>query len=72
MLVVEDRTFINGVLAQVTLGYFAQADDGAVYSFGEDVNVYSAGAVVSTRVHGDMVSMPTPLFSSCQPIPRAA
>ena len=49
MLVVEDRTFVNGVLAQVALGYFAQADDGAVYSFGEDVNIYSAGAVVSNQ-----------------------
>jgi hypothetical protein len=47
MLVVEDRSFVNGELVEVALGYFAQADDGAVYSFGEDVDVYSGGVIVS-------------------------
>src|SRR3954469_15502639 len=37
-LAVEDREFENGELMEVTLDYFAQADDGTVYYLGEDVN----------------------------------
>jgi len=45
-LVVEDREFENGELAEVALDYFAQADDGAVYYLGEDVDEYKKGKVV--------------------------
>jgi hypothetical protein len=45
-LVVEDRDYENGRLTEVTLDYFAQADDGAVYSLGEDVDEYKNGQVV--------------------------
>jgi hypothetical protein len=46
-LIVEERSFVDNVLQEVSLGYFAQADDGTVYSFGEKVNVYdSSGQVV--------------------------
>ena len=45
VLVVEDREFENGKLAEVTLDYFAQADDGTVYYIGEDVDEYKDGKV---------------------------
>ena len=45
-LIVEDREFRDGKLAEVTLDYFAQDDAGAVYYLGEDVNNYRGGKVV--------------------------
>ena len=42
-LAVEDREFEKGKLAEVTLDYFAQADDGTVYYLGEDVDEYKNG-----------------------------
>jgi hypothetical protein len=47
VLVMEDREFINGELAEVTWDYFAQSDDGTVYYLGEDVDIYENGLVVS-------------------------
>lgn len=44
-LVMEDREFEDGELAEVTLDYFAQADDGTVLYLGEDVNEYKNGKV---------------------------
>jgi hypothetical protein len=44
-LVMEDREFENGELAEVALDYFAQADDGTVYYLGEDVDEYRGGKV---------------------------
>jgi hypothetical protein len=46
-LIMQDRSFVDGVLEEVALDYFAQADDGTVYDFGKDVNLYSDGEVVS-------------------------
>jgi hypothetical protein len=45
VLVMEDREFENGKLSEVTLNYFAQADDGTVYYLGEDVDEYKDGKV---------------------------
>ena len=45
-LVMEDREFESGKLAEITLDYFAQSDDGAVYYLGEDVDEYKDGKVV--------------------------
>lgn len=45
-LVVEDREFADGKLAEVTLDYFAQDDDGIVYYLGEDVDEYKNNKVV--------------------------
>jgi hypothetical protein len=44
-LVVEDRDYEDGKLVETTLDYFAQADDGAVYYLGEDVDNYKDGKV---------------------------
>jgi hypothetical protein len=44
---VEDREWEDGQLAEVALDYFAQDDDGTVYYFGEDVDGYADGKVVS-------------------------
>jgi hypothetical protein len=44
-LAVEDREFESGELTEVTLDYFAQSDDGAVYYLGEDVDEYKNGKV---------------------------
>ena len=46
VLTVEDREFEKGKLAEIALDYFAQADDGTVYYFGEDVDEYKDGKVV--------------------------
>lgn len=43
---VEDRDFENGQLTEVTLDYFAQADDGTVYYLGEQVDEYKNGKIV--------------------------
>ncbi|MGH7994555.1 MAG: hypothetical protein ACREDQ_13625, partial [Limisphaerales bacterium] len=45
-LAVEDREYADGKLAEVTLDYFAQADDGTVYYLGEDVDEYKNGKVI--------------------------
>lgn len=45
-LIVEDREFVNGEIEELTLDYFAQADDSTVYYFGEDVDNYEDGQVV--------------------------
>ena len=39
-LCMEDRIFLNGVIAEVALDYFAQDDAGTVYYLGEDVDEY--------------------------------
>jgi hypothetical protein len=46
VLVMEDGEFESGKLSEITLDYFAQADDGAVYYMGEDVDEYKDGKVV--------------------------
>ena len=46
-LVVEDRAFENGELAEVAIDYFAQDDSGTVYYLGEDVDEYQHGKVKS-------------------------
>ena len=45
-LIVEDREMVNGELAELTLDYFAQDDEGTVYHLGEDVDQYKDGKVV--------------------------
>jgi hypothetical protein len=45
VLVMEDRELENGKLSEITLDYFAQADDGDVYYLGEDVDEYKDGKV---------------------------
>jgi hypothetical protein len=44
-LTIEDRDYVKGELAEVTLDYFAQDDDGIVYYLGEDVDEYKKGNV---------------------------
>jgi hypothetical protein len=46
-LVREDRAYVDGQLEEIALDYFGQGDDGAVYYFGKDVNIYSKRRVVS-------------------------
>ena len=40
-VIVEDRAYENGVLHEIALDYYAQADDGTVHYFGEDVDNYA-------------------------------
>lgn len=47
--VIEDRAYEDGALVERTLDYFAQADDGTVYYFGEDVDDYEDGKVVGHK-----------------------
>ena len=44
-LVMEDREFKDGKLAEVTLDYFAQDDEGNVYYLGEAVDEYTDGKI---------------------------
>lgn len=39
-VIVEDRAYENGVLHEIALDYYAQADDGTVHYLGEDVDNY--------------------------------
>ena len=43
--VLEEREFLNGTLTEVTWNYHAQASDGTVCYFGEDVDVYENGTI---------------------------
>lgn len=45
--VVEEREFEDGDLSEVSRNFFAQAADGTVCYFGEDVEKYDAGELVS-------------------------
>jgi hypothetical protein len=45
--VVEEREQQDGELVEVSRNYFAQAKDGSVCYFGEDVDIYERGKVVS-------------------------
>jgi hypothetical protein len=45
--VVEERETEDGELVEVSRNFFAQASDGTVCYFGEDVDIYEAGAVVA-------------------------
>ncbi len=44
--IMEDREFIGGKLKEVTLDYFAQAEDGSVCYLGEKVDMYRDGKVI--------------------------
>jgi hypothetical protein len=44
--IVRDDDYEDGKLTERTLDYFAQADDGTVHYFGEDVDNYRRGKVV--------------------------
>jgi hypothetical protein len=61
VLVMEDREFESGKLSEITLDYFAQADDGAVFYMGEDVDEYKDGKVVGHSgawLYGDQTQVP--------------
>lgn len=45
--VVEERETKNGELVEVSRNFFAAASDGTVCYFGEDVDIYERGEVVS-------------------------
>jgi hypothetical protein len=45
--VLREIAFEDGVLAEISDNYFAQADDGTVYYFGEVVDNYEDGVVVN-------------------------
>lgn len=42
----QETEFANGRLAEISKNYFAQADDGSVYYFGETVDIYENDVVV--------------------------
>jgi hypothetical protein len=46
-LVSQYMAFLDGRLQEVALDYYAQADDGSVWYFGEDVNDYNARGLVA-------------------------
>jgi hypothetical protein len=46
-LVLEEREQENGQLVEVSRNFFAQAAEGSVCYFGEDVDIYSNGVIVS-------------------------
>jgi hypothetical protein len=41
----QETEFEDGLLSEISLNYFAQADDGTVYYFGETVDNYEDGVV---------------------------
>ncbi len=47
-LIVQYLAHLDGRIKEVALDWYAQADDGAVWYFGEDVFNYEAGVVVDT------------------------
>jgi hypothetical protein len=45
--VLEEREFVDGRLSEVTWNYHAQASDGTVCYFGEDVDVYNEDGTIT-------------------------
>jgi len=45
--ILQEMGFENGQLVEISLNYFAQADDGTVYYFGETVDIYKNGSIKS-------------------------
>ena len=45
--ILVEESYENGELVERSFNHFAQADDGTVYYFGEVVNIFQAGVVVS-------------------------
>jgi len=45
--VVEEAEFVDGELAEISRNFFVQTADGTVCYFGEDVDIYEGGVVVS-------------------------
>ena len=45
--VLYEMAFTDGGLVEISRNHFAQADDGTVYYFGEVVEIYQDGAIVS-------------------------
>jgi len=45
--VVEEAEWVDGELAEISRNFFVQAPDGTVCYFGEDVDIYEGGVVVS-------------------------
>jgi hypothetical protein len=45
--VLEEAEWVDGELAEISRNFFAQAPDGTVCYFGEDVDIYENGVVVS-------------------------
>jgi hypothetical protein len=48
-VVLQYLNYLDGRIEEVALDWFAQADDGAVWYFGEDVFNYAEGAVANTK-----------------------
>ena len=46
-IIVSDTVYTAGQITEVALDYFAQSDNGDVYYFGEDVDEYVNGQIVS-------------------------
>ena len=45
--ILQETEFEAGVLSEISQNFFAQADDGTVYYFGEVVDIYEDGLIVS-------------------------
>jgi hypothetical protein len=45
--ILVEEAYEDGELVERSFNYFAQADDGTVYYFGEVVNIYENGVIVS-------------------------
>ena len=43
--ILVEEAYEDGELVEISYNYFAQADDGTVYYFGEVVNIYSNGVI---------------------------
>jgi hypothetical protein len=44
--VIEEREWIDGELREVSWNYYAQASDGSICYFGEDVDIFEEGGIV--------------------------
>ena len=53
-LVSQYVAYLGGRIQEVALDFYAQADDGSVWYFGEDVYNYEKGAVADTRAPGSL------------------
>jgi len=57
--ILQETEFDDGLLSEISTNYFAQADDGTVYYFGETVDAYEDGVATGGHEGSWLVGGPT-------------
>src|SRR5437762_8182422 len=64
--ILQEIAFENGQLVESSLNFFAQADDGTVYYFGEIVDIFENGVITSHRSEEHTSELQSPMYLVCR------